>query len=214
DLGCGEGDFSCYLASLGAAVTALDIFEMNINITRLRAERKLLPKVKTKEGSCIDTGVPDGSFDVIVGEAIIHHLTVEEELLLYPEVLRLLNANGVAIFMESLHNSPAIEFLRTLVPVLQKHDPRPSRLSKSWNEYVSNDPHPSRPNTTKHYRNVFGNFNFKRVELEEVGILSRLDRITTNRKLCRWIHDFDYKVKKFIPFNSKLSRNIIITLYK
>lgn len=33
DLGCGEGHWSCYLASLGAQVTALDISEINIKIT-------------------------------------------------------------------------------------------------------------------------------------------------------------------------------------
>ena len=215
DLGCGEGQNACYLASLGAKMTAIDISEMNINITRLRAERNSLSnKMKIEVASCTDTGLPACSFDVIVGYGLIHHLTMDEELLLYKEVARLLNPSGFAVFSEFLNNSPFLEFLRTLVPIRGKSDPRPSRLSKDWDYYIANDVHPIRVNTTKHYREVFEQFKFKSVKLEELGVLTRLDRLTANKNFKRRIHDFDYKIFPMIPFHSKLARSIIVTLYK
>ena len=216
DLGCGEGEFSCFLASLGADVTALDISEMNINITSLRAKRNNL-RLRTVVADVCNTYLQNASFDIIVGKALIHHLTEYEEQKLYHEVFRLLRPNGIAIFHESLQNSALLEFLRTLIPVNQKNDPRPSRLSKSWKEYIQNDPHPDRPNTSKHYRNILNSIqcDYKiNIDIMELGIFSRLDRLTSNTRIRRWIHNFDYKIKSFIPFNRLLSRDIIITLRK
>src|SRR3989304_2664820 len=212
DLGCGEGGWSCYLASLGAEVVSLDISEMNLKITQLKAQRNSLTNVHTVLGDCTNTCLERESFDIILGIALIHHLTVNQEQRLYQEVFDLLKHGGCAFFMESLQNSPTLDFIRTLVPIFQKVEPRPSKLSKSWKKFKANDIHPSRPNTTRHYREMLRRLPFARVELEEIGIFSRLDRLIENKQLRRWIHDIDYTIKPFIPFNSKLCRNFIITL--
>jgi 2-polyprenyl-3-methyl-5-hydroxy-6-metoxy-1,4-benzoquinol methylase len=214
DLGCGEGEFACYFASRGAEVTALDISEVNTEIAKLRATANSLPNVLTVVADCTDTHLPSGAFDVALGSALIHHLTANEESLLYEEVYRLLAPRGIAIFAESLQNSRLLEFLRTLVPIRQKHNPRPSRLSKSWKSHVSNDPHPARSNTTRHYQNVLRSTKFRSFELVELGIFSRLDRLTTNRRLRHCIHDFDHRLKAIIPLSGRLSRNVLITLLK
>jgi 2-polyprenyl-3-methyl-5-hydroxy-6-metoxy-1,4-benzoquinol methylase len=214
DLGCGEGKWSCYLASLGAEVVALDISEMNLKITELRAQLNGLTNIRTVLADCTNTSLDHNSFDIVIGIALIHHLTVNEEARLYQEVFDLLKQDGCAFFMECLQNSPTLDFIRTLVPISQKGDPRPSRLSKSWKKYIENEHHPSRPNTTKHYSEMLCNTRFKNFEFEELGIFSRLDRFTLNEKIRRTIHDVDYVIKPFIPFNSKLCRNIVLTLWK
>lgn len=214
DLGCGEGGWSCYLASLGAQVTALDNSDVNVKITELKASRNKVKNVKAIVGSCTHTGLLPESFDIIIVMALIHHLTVDLEKLTYKEIYRLLKPGGVAIIMESIMNSKALDYIRTLIPVNQELDKRPSKLSKSYEEFLKNDPHPERPNNTKHYKNIFNSFDFKKVEMEEVGILSRLDRVVKSNKLKRFIHDFDNKIKPIVPFSSLFSRNIVISLHK
>ena len=214
DLACGQGYWSCYLASLGAKVASLDISGINVKTTKLRAEVNEL-RISPFVGDASRIGIKAETFDIILGNALIHHLTEIQEIRLYQEVFRLLKKGGCAVFMESLQNSSTLEFIRTLIPVYDKVDPRPSRLSKSWKLYVQNDPHPHRSNTTQHYRDILGKSDFKKVEFEEIGIFSRLDRFMRNRrKLQRWIHDVDYFVKPLIPFNSKFCRNIVITAWK
>ena len=125
--------------------------------------------------SCADCPLRPESFEVILGLALIHHLAVDLELRLYEEILNLLVPGGVAIFRESLQNSASSEFIRTLIPIYQKHNPRQSRLSKEWQKYVENDPHPYRPNTTKHYREIVKKFDYEKVEFQQIGIFSRFD---------------------------------------
>ncbi len=214
DLGCGEGSWACYLAGLGVDVTALDISSVNVDFVRLRAERNGLTTIKSLVGDCAQTGLASGSFNVVLGVALIHHLEVERERALYREVHRLLVPGGTALFCESLNNCRVFDFLISLVPVRQKHNPRPSRLSPKWKEHVLNNPHPVRPNTTRHYMEMLRDAGFQKVEVEELGILSRCDRLTTNARLRKWIHDVDYRMGRFLPFRGALSRNIVIRLQK
>ena len=146
--------------------------------------------------------------------AVIHHLTVEQEKLLYLEVKRLLKHGGMSIFVEPIQNSRVINYIRTLIPISQKHNSRPSRFSKHWKEYIENDPHPERPNTSSHYKNLINEYKFSEVFFQEVGILNRLDRLIINKQIRRFIHDLDFAIQPFIPFNRKLARSIIITLIK
>ncbi|MBC8147823.1 MAG: methyltransferase domain-containing protein [Bacteroidetes bacterium] len=214
DLGCGEGSWSVYWAAEGASVTALDISEENINITKLAAKRNGLENIDAIVGDCTDTNLKSDSFDVIVGMAVIHHLTVEQEKRLYPELLRLLKPGGLSIFLEPIQNSKVLDYVRTLVPIFQKHNPRPSRFSKQWKDFIDNDPHPDRPNTSMHYKELLNQYQFSKVSLHEVGILNRLDRLTFNRNIRRIIHDIDYVLQPLIPFNRKLARSIILTMIK
>jgi hypothetical protein len=97
------------------------------------------------------------------------------------------------------------------VPITQKNDPRPSRFSKDYLDYVLNDPHPKRENTTRHYDNILmaNGFDFT---YEEIGFFSRLDRLTTNLKIRSIIHSLDYKFFKHVPFIRYFSRNIILKI--
>jgi len=214
DLGCGEGAWACYLAGCGFDVTALDISATNIDLLRLRAERNGLTTIRSVVGDCVQTGLDSGSFDVLLGVALIHHLEVEQERALYREVHRLLAPGGLALFCEPLHNCRVFDFLMSLVPVRQRHNPRPGRLSPEWKEHTLHDPHPVRPDTTRHYKEMLSGTDFRKVEVEEVGVFSRLDRFTTHPELRRWIHDVDYRIGRFLPFHGALSRNIVITLLK
>jgi len=215
ELGCGTGEWSCYLASKGADIIASDISKMNTNITQLRAERNNL-KIKVRTLDCTNTNLPNKSFDLVFGIALIHHLTVEQENKLYLECYRILKDGGISVFLEPLSNSKTLNYIRTLIPIFQKHNPRPSRLSKAWNEYrlMEKKVHPDRPNTSKHYKEILTSTSFSDFDMVELGIFNRLDRLTINKRFRKMIHDIDYKVQTFIPLKTKLYRNIIIKLIK
>ncbi len=214
ELGCGEGYWSCWFASQGAAVTSNDVSEVNVRIAEIHANANGLT-VDGVVASCTDTRLPSESFDVILGAALVHHLTLCEEEALYGEVWRLLKPGGLVVFMESLQNSAWLEYVRTLIPIRDSIDPRPSRWSKEWKEYEANDPHPLRPNTTRHYRETLARFAFSRVTLEELGIFSRLDRLFRRWPwIQRAVHEADYAIKPFIPGSGKMCRNLIIAAWK
>ncbi len=214
DLGCGQGHWAVYLASLGALVTASDISQTNVDITSLHAKANNLA-VTTIVGDCSTLNLPSSHYDVIIGTALIHHLSVEQEEKLYGLVLHALKPGGLAVFMESIQNSVILEFLRECVPVRDPIDPRPSRLSKAWKGYVANDPHPDRPNTSMHYREAFAQHAFAEVRFEELGVFSRLDRfLRGHSRLQRWLRDSDYVLGRVMPFSRTFARNVVITARK
>jgi len=214
DLGCGQGYWAVYLAALGARVTASDISRTNVDITRLHAEVNGLD-VSTIVGDCSELDLPAGRYDIIIGTALIHHLTVVQEERLYRSVLRALKPGGLVVFMESIQNSLLLEFLRELVPIRDPVDPRPSRLSSRWKAYEDHDPHPTRPNTSEHYRAALAKHSFSDVRFEELGVFSRCDRLLRgHREVQRWIHDLDYMIWRWLPGRRLLARNVVITAVK
>ncbi|HWN72077.1 MAG TPA: class I SAM-dependent methyltransferase [Haliangium sp.] len=111
DFGCGMGEESIYFARLGAHVTAIDISQVGIEITRRRAEHNGLgDRIDALVMRADPTQLPSESFDLIHGLGILHHLPDLEQALL--EIRRLLKPNGTAIFLEPLGNSPVVESIK------------------------------------------------------------------------------------------------------
>lgn len=117
DFACGDGEHSCLLAACGAHVTAFDLSPVAVEKARSRI-------ALNKFEGCIDvdvreagkTGYSSGAFDLVVGIAVLHHLTM-----CLPDVLeeigRVLAPGGVAIFLEPVACSPLLRRVRKLVPV-------------------------------------------------------------------------------------------------
>lgn len=100
ELGCGMGAASMVLARVGFQVTGIDIGQTNIAIARRLAARYAMTErcrfqVMPGESLAWD----DGSFDVVTGMDILHHVDVAAVL---AEVRRILRPGGVAIFKEPL----------------------------------------------------------------------------------------------------------------
>ena len=104
DMGCSTGAFSVLMASHKSIVTSIDISEINIEITKLRANRNSIDNISTIVGSTADTGLNDQSFDIIYGYGIIHHLTEDIEAKTYAEVYRLLKQYEEKNSYKLLHN--------------------------------------------------------------------------------------------------------------
>ncbi|MEO0296764.1 MAG: class I SAM-dependent methyltransferase [candidate division WOR-3 bacterium] len=68
------------------------------------------------------------SFDLICGVAILHHISLNKAL---PEISRVLNNDGLALFIEPLGHNPILNLFRKLTPKLREKKEHPLR-KKTW----------------------------------------------------------------------------------
>lgn len=128
EYGCGAGWSTAELRSRGAAVTAFDISSSALNETEgFLRQRGMLSGVTLLQMSAEKLELPDASFDVAFGNAILHHLNLDRAI---PEMARVLKPGGVAIFAEPLGTNPAINLYRRMTPQFRTPDEEPLNLSK------------------------------------------------------------------------------------
>ncbi len=114
DFGCGSGENTLLLARRGARVLSVDISHSLIALAERRlAMNGLAGSARFMVGSAHDLALPDGSVDVVVGIAILHHLDLE---LASREAWRVLRPGGRAIFQEPVRNSRAVALIRAMIP--------------------------------------------------------------------------------------------------
>lgn len=110
DLGCGSGDLTLELAASGADVTAIDLSPRMVEVAARRVEL-FVPGATCRfvAGPIETSGLPDRSFDLIVGRFILHHLDIG---IVAPELVRLLTDGGRAAFGENSGGNPILNFAR------------------------------------------------------------------------------------------------------
>jgi SAM-dependent methyltransferase len=106
EVGCGAGDLSRELLRRGARLTALDLSPRMVELARSRAAGLggtfLIAPVE-------DTSLPDESFDLVVGKAVLHHVDVAAAA---AELRRLLRPDGRAVFFENQDRNPLLRVAR------------------------------------------------------------------------------------------------------
>jgi ubiquinone/menaquinone biosynthesis C-methylase UbiE len=76
DAGCGGGRYSVAWRLLGAGqVTGIDISATGIEDARQRVAARGLGDVVFQQGSALEVPFPDGSFDVVFSNGVLHHTT-------------------------------------------------------------------------------------------------------------------------------------------
>jgi len=121
EYGCGQGSSAFQLAALGGQVTGIDISETGIAHAREAAQAAgLAIDFQMMDAERLE--FPDGTFDLVCGTAILHHLDLRRS---FAEVSRVMRPDGIAIFMEPLGHNPLINLYRRLTPRLRTPDEHP-----------------------------------------------------------------------------------------
>jgi SAM-dependent methyltransferase len=112
DLGCGMGDAAVYFALRGAQVSAVDISPGMVDVCRRLAQREGVAS-QVQAQAAVGERLPfaDGSFDVVYGNGVLHHLDLG---ISGPEIARVLGPGGLGVFIEPLAYNPVIEVYRKL----------------------------------------------------------------------------------------------------
>lgn len=134
DLGCGVGRLSSWLAYRGARVTSVDLGPDLVRATVRQAE---LNGLDILAAVCDARSLPfrEQSFDVVIGAALLHHLTEENVAKVALAVKALLRPGGFFVVHEPLEDSAAFDWIQNAIP---RHRPghamyRPSILNrKAW----------------------------------------------------------------------------------
>jgi len=125
EYGCGVGTDAFSLAGRGAVVSAIDISAEGIRQTAARAETEGL-RVDCRQMNAEALEFDAGSFDVVCGRGILHHLDLRRG---YDELRRVLRPGGVGLFMEPLGHNPLINVFRRATPSLRTPDEHPLVLA-------------------------------------------------------------------------------------
>jgi SAM-dependent methyltransferase len=125
EIGSADGTFSVLesgLAGLPRRFVGIDVSEVAIDRAGTRAAHRGLTGARFEVRDAERTGLPAGSFDVVFGRGILHHLDLGRA---YAEIARLLRPGGVGLFVEPMGHNPLLNRYRARTPELRTPDEHP-----------------------------------------------------------------------------------------
>lgn len=127
ELGCLYGRTMEKLHPLGPQkLIGIDISTRGIEVAK--RERGDIAEFHVMDAHSLE--FPDESVDLVIGNAILHHLDFQRAIL---ELLRVLRPGGHAVFMEPLRDNPLAKLYRAITPKARTVDELPlSRAQLTW----------------------------------------------------------------------------------
>lgn len=122
EYGCGADSHALILAQNGATMTGIDISPVAVDVSQKDAHGRGIDNVEFLEMDAEKLEFEEGTFDLICGSGILHHLKLDTA---YSEIMRTLKKNGKAVFIEPLGHNPAINIYRKLTPKMRTEDEHP-----------------------------------------------------------------------------------------
>jgi 2-polyprenyl-3-methyl-5-hydroxy-6-metoxy-1,4-benzoquinol methylase len=115
ELGCGAGEFSVFCAKQGGKVTGVDI---GLDLVRAAREWATINGVlcEFQQANIIDLPAESSRYDIVVGLAVLHHLSESDLNRAVAEAYRVLRCPGRAVFFEPVENGLLMEYLRNTIP--------------------------------------------------------------------------------------------------
>lgn len=126
EYGCGEGSHSLEVARRGAHVIGIDISEVGVKNAAKKATAENVDNAEYLVMDAENMTLESDTFDMVIGEGILHHLDLEKS---YREIARVLKPEGKAVFMEPLGHNPAIWLFRRFTPGFRTADEHPLMMS-------------------------------------------------------------------------------------
>jgi SAM-dependent methyltransferase len=191
DYGCGHGMAAVVLARAGARVTAFDLSPGYV------AEAQERLRANGVAGTCVVADgeklpFPDFAFDVVWGNAILHHVNLARA---GRELFRVMRPGGVAVFCEPWGGNPALAFARRYLPYPGK-DRTPDEL----------------PLTRRDLRPLRA--IFPRVEVEGHQLLGMARRVLARPRLCQALDATDARLLRACPSLWNWCRYVVIVVHK
>lgn len=194
DAGCGDGWLSVIMAKRGARVDGFDISPAAI---RIAAERAVANDVGGRctfqTASAYELPYPAGSFDAVIGSALLHHLGDKGRFA--SELRRVMKPGAVAVFQEPFGNSLLLERLRRLVPVPSVAPDDPDQ----WKQQFK-------------YRDIEALESEFLVVAQEYHLLSRLDRVIRWDAVVAMLGKLDRFLLRALPFLRPYARIMVLQL--
>lgn len=121
EIGGGTGYHAAMLVHRGARVVATDVSSVGVEVMRQRFEANGM-RDRAEAAVVVAEQMPfeDGSFDAVIGLAVLHHLVMDQAA---PEIARVLVPGGRAVFLEPLSENRFLDFVRDYVPYPGKKSP-------------------------------------------------------------------------------------------
>ena len=211
DLGCGAGETSVYLALVGAEVYACDVAEEFLGVAQALAD-KFNVKVNFQQAEASRLPYPNGFFDFVFGNGVLHHV---ELIPTAKEISRVLKKGGKAVFIEPLPYNPAINIYRQMAKELRTEDEKPLtfRQIQSLGAYFS---------SLKHKEFwlfslfIFFHFYFVRGwNPSKVRYWKKvIEEGESYRRSFSFLQKMDHFSLKFLPFLRPLCWNTVVTAVK
>jgi ubiquinone/menaquinone biosynthesis C-methylase UbiE len=191
EYGCGPGSQAFLLAKHAAKVIGIDISEVAIEQATKQAKNEELTNLSFFVVDAESLDFANGSFDLICGSAILHHLNLNKA---FAEIVRTLRPDGIAVFFEALGHNPMINLYRKLTPRLRTEDEHPllMRDLKTAGLYFGK--------VETHY---FHLFSIAAVPFHRLAVF---------RILLNILDGFDRLVFKLLPFTKKYAWITVMVL--
>jgi 2-polyprenyl-3-methyl-5-hydroxy-6-metoxy-1,4-benzoquinol methylase len=141
ELGCGAGEFSVFCAKQGAIVTGVDIGLDLIAAAREWARINCV-SCEFRQANIVHLPFRSNRYHIVIGLAVLHHLSEEDVPLAVAEAHRVLRNGGRAVFFEPVQNSILMKYVRNTLPQRMSskygHYDKPSIWQrKKWKQYVA-----------------------------------------------------------------------------
>lgn len=122
EFGCGDAWLSAILTKKGANVHAFDISIESMKQSLLLHGKNTGTYVQFFNMAAEQLGFKADSFDIVIGNAILHHTDMDKVM---EEIHRVLKRGGKAFFVEPLGHNPFINYYRRRTPHLRSPAERP-----------------------------------------------------------------------------------------
>jgi len=122
EFGCGTGWLACHIAPGAKSVVGIDLSDVVVDQANERCVKEGINNTRFAAMNAEEMTFEDGSFDLVYGSAILHHLDVPHSV---AEIHRVLRRGGIALFWEPLGHNPIINLYRRLTPSKRSVDEHP-----------------------------------------------------------------------------------------
>jgi 2-polyprenyl-3-methyl-5-hydroxy-6-metoxy-1,4-benzoquinol methylase len=128
EIGCGDGTATIRFANAGAIVTAIDISQEMVELTKkVSREHGVEHRVFPVHVGGEEINFPNESFDIIYGHSVLHHLKLD---IAAPRIAACLKSGGNAFFLEPLDHNPLLNLFRLFTPHRRTPTEKPLAFSQ------------------------------------------------------------------------------------